>query len=206
MRDRENKNTKRGRLLNAGKKLFSEKGFRGTSVREIAQEADSNVSMISYYFGGKEQLYSSIVEEFAREIRSFFSEEDVVDMTPGEKVRHYTTRVMTMHSKNPQLARILRHEMNSPTPVLDRLQKDLFPVVFGFLQKAFQEGIQNGDFRSDLDPVVMSYSVASVVNFYYLQNELVRRINPGFEGLGSEIIDRALDIFFNGVRASELGR
>lgn len=48
-------------LLNA-EKLFAEKGFDGTSTREISKEANVNVSMISYYFGSKEKLFQKIFE------------------------------------------------------------------------------------------------------------------------------------------------
>jgi hypothetical protein len=108
---------------------------------------------------------------------------------------------MAMHEKNPQLARILYHEMNSPTPVLDELQKNLFPHIFGFLYETFDAGIRKGVFRSDLDPAAMSYSLASLVNFYHFQKPLVHRMNPAFHREGVDIVDRALNIFFDGVNA-----
>ena len=36
--------------------LFGQKGFDGTSVREIAAGADVNLAMINYYFGSKEKF------------------------------------------------------------------------------------------------------------------------------------------------------
>jgi AcrR family transcriptional regulator len=42
--------------------LFGEKGFDGTSVRDIAQQAQVNLAMISYYFGSKEKLLESLLE------------------------------------------------------------------------------------------------------------------------------------------------
>jgi AcrR family transcriptional regulator len=38
-------------IITTAERLFSIKGFEGTSVRDIAQEAGINVAMISYYFG-----------------------------------------------------------------------------------------------------------------------------------------------------------
>ncbi|HRU59901.1 MAG: TetR family transcriptional regulator [Bacteroidota bacterium] len=54
--------TKREQILDVSERLFSEKGFEGTSVRLIASEAGVNVAMISYYFGSKEKLFESLVE------------------------------------------------------------------------------------------------------------------------------------------------
>ena len=47
----------RERILLAAQKLFSEKGFDATSVRDITTEAGCNVAAVNYHFGGKENLY-----------------------------------------------------------------------------------------------------------------------------------------------------
>ncbi len=47
----------RDRILLAAQKLFAEKGFDSTSVRDITSEADCNVASVNYHFGGKESLY-----------------------------------------------------------------------------------------------------------------------------------------------------
>ncbi|MEP6684170.1 MAG: TetR family transcriptional regulator, partial [Parafilimonas sp.] len=41
--------------------LFAEKGFEGTSIREIAEKASVNVAMVNYYFGSKEKLFEKII-------------------------------------------------------------------------------------------------------------------------------------------------
>lgn len=48
------------RLLDAAEKLFSEHGFEGTSVRDIAGAADCNIAAVNYYFGGKDKLYTEV--------------------------------------------------------------------------------------------------------------------------------------------------
>ena len=45
------------RLLEAAEDLFCRRGFKDTSVRQIAAAAGCNVAAINYYFGGKEKLY-----------------------------------------------------------------------------------------------------------------------------------------------------
>jgi AcrR family transcriptional regulator len=53
---------KREHILTSAEKLFAEKGFDGTSVRDIAQLAGVNLAMISYYFGSKEKLLEALIE------------------------------------------------------------------------------------------------------------------------------------------------
>ena len=47
----------RERILAAAQKLFADKGFDATSVRDITTEAGCNVASVNYHFGGKESLY-----------------------------------------------------------------------------------------------------------------------------------------------------
>ncbi len=53
---------KREHILSVAERLFGEKGFDGTSVRDIAQAAGVNLAMISYYFGSKEKLLEAMIE------------------------------------------------------------------------------------------------------------------------------------------------
>src|SRR3982751_3256158 len=53
----------RAHLLHAALRLFSEKGFAKTSIRDIAQAASANVAAISYYFGDKAGLYRAVFPE-----------------------------------------------------------------------------------------------------------------------------------------------
>ena len=54
--NKEEKDT-RSKILDVAQKLFAKKGFDGTSVREIAKEADVNVAAINYHFKHKSALY-----------------------------------------------------------------------------------------------------------------------------------------------------
>ncbi len=53
-------------LLSAARHLFARRGLSGCSIRDIAQEAGLNSSLISYYFSSKEGLYRACIEEIAR--------------------------------------------------------------------------------------------------------------------------------------------
>jgi len=53
------KNVK-GRLLDSAESLFCERGFKGTSIRDIAASAGCNIASVNYYFGSKEKLYEEV--------------------------------------------------------------------------------------------------------------------------------------------------
>ncbi len=61
MKKNSNENSKE-KILQVATKLFAQKGFDGASIREICNEAGVNICMISYYWGGKKELYQGIID------------------------------------------------------------------------------------------------------------------------------------------------
>lgn len=55
--------TVRARLLEAAKASFLADDYHQVSTRQIAEQADVNVSMIHYYFGSKAGLYEEMIRE-----------------------------------------------------------------------------------------------------------------------------------------------
>ncbi|MBS1627395.1 MAG: TetR/AcrR family transcriptional regulator [Bacteroidetes bacterium] len=53
---------KKQHIIEKAIELFSEKGFEGTSIRDLANKAEVNIAMMNYYFGSKEGLFQQIVE------------------------------------------------------------------------------------------------------------------------------------------------
>src|SRR6266496_3797905 len=51
---------KQVQIMEMAEILFAEKGFNGTSVRDIAEKANVNLAMISYYFGSKDKLLEAL--------------------------------------------------------------------------------------------------------------------------------------------------
>lgn len=56
------------KIIEVAKNLFAESGFHGTSIRDICKSAGVNISLISYHFGGKEELYKVVVESITKKI------------------------------------------------------------------------------------------------------------------------------------------
>lgn len=59
------------KILNTAIKLFAQKGFDGTSIREICKSANINICMISYYFGGKQELYQEIINNLVESQKTY---------------------------------------------------------------------------------------------------------------------------------------
>lgn len=50
------------RILQSAKSLFASHGFDRTTVRQICEDADVNIALVSYHFGGKEKVFQALFE------------------------------------------------------------------------------------------------------------------------------------------------
>jgi AcrR family transcriptional regulator len=60
----------RHKILDTAEELFSKKGFRGTSIRDITERANCNIASVNYHFHGKENLYIEIFRHHMNTIRN----------------------------------------------------------------------------------------------------------------------------------------
>ena len=102
---------KRVHILDSAEQLFAEKGFDGTSVRDIAGHAGVNIAMISYYFGSKEKLLVALIAHRSSYTHGILEElnkderlspwdkiERLVDLYVDKIVNNYKFHcIMTMH-------------------------------------------------------------------------------------------------------------
>src|ERR1700678_1667806 len=56
------------KILDAAEKLFGEKGFDGTSLRDITTEADVNLAAVNYHFQSKESLIEAVIMRSAEPV------------------------------------------------------------------------------------------------------------------------------------------
>src|SRR5437667_4603304 len=97
-------------IMEAAEELFANKGFDGTSVRDIASEAGVNLAMISYYFGSKEKLMVALFDcrmgDFKLRMESILQNET---MSPMEKIcqviDHYVEKIMNRQFFHKIMAR-----------------------------------------------------------------------------------------------------
>src|ERR1700689_4313147 len=60
----------REHLLEAAGHVFAQKGFEGTTAKEICERAATSTAAVNYYFGGIEALYGAVMEEARNRIFS----------------------------------------------------------------------------------------------------------------------------------------
>ena len=131
--DSSHDSTRQRILLTAGP-IFANKGFRATTVREICDQANVNLSSINYYFGDKQRLYNETVV-MAREMRvQQVPYPEWAENTPPEEkladfVRLLLARLVAMESE-PWQVRLLMREILHPTEACRHMVKEYFRPFF----------------------------------------------------------------------------
>ncbi|HEX6542266.1 MAG TPA: helix-turn-helix domain-containing protein [Ktedonobacterales bacterium] len=117
---------RRRQLIETALHLFSEKGYRGTSVRDIARSAGVNEGLLYHYFDSKADLFRAVLDEYAP-VRAFAAfSRSAASAQPAENSfdealrafgREFTTRIrenrtfivtmLTEAPTDPELAAIL---------------------------------------------------------------------------------------------------
>lgn len=144
--------------------LFAEKGFNGTSVRDIAEKAHVNLAMISYYFGSKDKLLESLFDYRGEHVKLKL-ESMVEDKTLGsfEKLEmlidHYIEKIMNQQC----FSRImLREQVVNHTGITAELITQMKKRNQQIISKLIHQGQKKGEFKRNIDiPLMMATLVGT---------------------------------------------
>lgn len=167
-----NEKDSRERLLRAAQSVFSQKGFDGATVKDLADQAQVNVSLVSYYFGGKEGLYRACLEDIGRDRLSIAGKilngpTSLEDMRT--RLRLFLEEFFSFHMNNPEISRMIQHTCDSATgPAVD-IFKGTFLKAYGLLESFFKHAQKLKIIKKEVDVQTMTFvffgSLVSVVRF-----------------------------------------
>jgi AcrR family transcriptional regulator len=182
----------RDRLLNVAERLFSERGFKDVTVREICGEARANVSAVNYHFGDKLGLYREVLHGAIVAMRDVTeaARQAGAGRPADEKLRRYIALSLRrlLAPGRETIHKLIDREMASPTPALDDLVEQGVRPRMDYLSGVIAE-------MMDCDPsdrrVVLSVmSVQSQSLMYARRNPIAERL--GFSATPSRMeIDEA---------------
>lgn len=123
MLNEQNSNEVRTKIMEVSRDLFIKKGLKGTTVREIATSAGTNVAMVNYYFHSKDKLFDAIFEEaFAVLVTRIFSAIDS-ELPFFEMIRKWVYSYYDILMEYPQLPIFVLNELNqNPLMLQEKLK------------------------------------------------------------------------------------
>jgi len=158
MLDRQNNQTARN-ILEAATKLFALKGYHGTSIRDIAKEAEISIATLYYYAKNKDDLYRQVFEEVYREeiatIGSVLDNADPDSTRNPKKLRVLLFQLMDAlidrSSSNPYLIRLWAQRWLNKPENSDYIDAEYSVPLYQMVGRILIEAERNGIIKPELD-------------------------------------------------------
>lgn len=169
------------KLLEAAAEVFAEKGFHGSTTREIAAKANVNVASLHYHFRDKRRLYLAVFEQFVDRLWAEHPLPGVVSGSAPLERRlaafiEAALRRMLEGGRPAWTWKLLLREMADPTEAMDvvvaRLSGPLLGVLSGLVREALGA-------RASEEAVRMhASSVVGQCLFYRFAQPMLARLMP----------------------------
>jgi TetR/AcrR family transcriptional regulator, cholesterol catabolism regulator len=152
-------------IVSAAAKVFRTKGYHAATVRDIAEEVGILKGSLYHHFASKEELLYLVVKEPIAQMYRAIAEIAAADLAATEKLRRAISAHLEAFDRHyPHLFVYLRER---------EAVKRRFREMIGFSPKEYyrcwqqilQEGVENGEFRSDFDIQVTSYGLLGMLNW-----------------------------------------
>ncbi len=154
----------RSRILSAAAAEFAEHGLDGARYDRIAARAPANKERIYAYFGNKEQLFASVLEE---QMPPFAAAHAIAD---PERIADHAGALFDFHADNPDLTRLVLWEAlrygSEPVPAAVARAEQ-----YSARRDALVSALGNS---SSLDPGHMSFALTSLVSWWFAAPQLAR--------------------------------
>jgi len=199
------------RLLDASEGLFAEKGFDGTSIREITSQAKCNLAAVNYHFGGKEKLYSEVFRRRLIAIRDvrIASIENVMSQTDHEPTLEELIRAFAIafieplvdKSQGQQFIRMTIREMLDPRLPKRMFAEEVAIPTLGALGKAMSRvcpGLGQKETVMSIISVVGQLMHAIHHNEMFIAKEDLGLPMPNL----TEMVDHIVEFSTAGIRAA----
>jgi AcrR family transcriptional regulator len=158
-----------GKLIAAATLLFAEKGFAATTVKEIADAANVNISLVSYHFQGKENLYKTCIGNVG--IRNLDMSQHVLQPVSNLdefkiRLQLFIENMLLSYAENPAVTKIVHREFDTPSPFFEDLLQSIFLKTFQTLVTYIAHAQEIGIVRADISAEGMSCVIIGSISHH----------------------------------------
>ncbi|HEY9364275.1 MAG TPA: helix-turn-helix domain-containing protein [Chitinophagaceae bacterium] len=160
------------KIIEAARKVFTQKGYSATRTRDIAEEAGLNLALLNYYFRSKEKLFEIVMME--KMLKFFGVMAPVLNdaaTTLENKVKVIAEKYTELLLENPDLPLFILSEIrNSPRQFLSIVQKANFLNGSVFIKQIQMK-------RPDLNPLQFLVSLLGMCVFPYVMKPVLQMMS-----------------------------
>jgi AcrR family transcriptional regulator len=143
---------KRRQLLDAAVRVFARKGFHASRVGDIAEEAGVAHGLLYHYFKSKDQVLEAVFHENWNVLLARIASVEESDEPASDQLRHIAAIVLRTWLHLPDVVTVVIREFGRSPELADRIGELTQPI--DAIQRVIERGIERGEFRKDVDPLV----------------------------------------------------
>ncbi|MBA3027149.1 MAG: TetR/AcrR family transcriptional regulator [Sulfurimonas sp.] len=189
------------KIINSSKRLFSEHGYKATSVRKIASDVGIRESALYNHFKNKEDIFLTVAKDIFSSPFSF-SHDEIKDAALKGKVflNKYAMqyKLLTFDKNNESMFRILLIELLQNKELREQFMSEFHDKNIKVLSEGFFIMMQNDLIRSS-DPMMLSYEFLSTLFYIRLQITLIRYDSISTTSLSTQF-EKHVDFFWESIR------
>ncbi len=186
----ENQNLRRHEVFNASVALFLEKGFRETSMQEIARAAGMGKSTLYDYFATKDDILTSFVEDEVFDLTERAKGIVGQDLPAEERLRQVVKAHLEYLLANKEFFLKMTYEVQRLSLESQARIQVARHAYQDLICKLIEEAVQEGSFRP-VNPLLAARTILALVT------PVIYTTRP--TGTPEEMMDEALNIFYYGV-------
>ena len=168
----------REKIMTVATKLFGDQGLEATTTRQIAAASGLNISLISYYFGGKVGLYKAIIYEHALKIKENLdfilishSKEKFTAALFKKETTLIVRHLVEMRLSDVSMAKIFMAERTQNMPYAREVFESLIKSTMDKMVDMIKKGQDQGILKSDFPPgVFLSLMIESIFGYFMVQD------------------------------------
>lgn len=187
---------RRKAILDAAREVFSDKGYVGTTIDDVAERSEFAKATLYKSFKTKEELYLSVLEDVFREINEIAEKAMEEGLPVREKFAAFVERLITHFSDHSDFFRLLMREVGrvnmqgwrgTPHAMIHEQLNDI-------LAHALERGIKQKEIRK-IDTLRAAQVFNHMVYAYHMNNLFFEHD----EKMKREAVDFLVSVFFDGI-------
>lgn len=187
------------KILLAATDLFAANHFNGVSIKEIAKKSGVNSALISYYFGGKKNLYQEVLNEQSNLFLNLIARVSSKGIAPLAKLREYITAISEVQKLHPHRIHLIYRELLTPTFMCDSFIKNRLYKIHKFMSELVTEAIADGSIRNNMQPTHVAFTLESIIVFFFLTHDQIRDLGHFENGTESTYLEEALNTYLSSI-------
>ena len=199
---------RREQILQTAVNLFSQRGFKGTTTKEIARAVGVSEAMLFRHFATKEELYGAILDEKGcREGAKRFPWEENAALQKAIEQKddkavfyHIALDAMNQHQNDVSFLRLLFYSALEEHSLADRFFHEFVQQVYEFIGGYIQQRQKDGAFRK-FKPRVAVRAFLGMLIHHSLNNILWDKHRKLLNITNEEAAKNFAEILVNGIRA-----